>query len=389
MKFQGKKRIIPHVLIAIPCLLTGGTEMQTLSLVRILISGGYKVTVCCYYEHEETMCRLFQESGAEVILLGLDKSKGLFHLIRNLKAVFHKNRPDIVHVQYMAPGLAPIIAARLSRIRTVFATVHQPGRVYGLKAKLLLRFGALLCNAFFCVSQSAEKSWFGTGEIFDPENINRSRKHFTIYNTVDTGRFVIPSDSLQVHKLKNMLHTDGHPVIGMAARLREEKGQAHLLNAMPDIIKSIPDAVLLMVGDGPDRIKLQAIAENLGIAGHVIWAGNINHEQIPLFYAVMDVAAVPSMFEGFGLTAAEAMAAGLPVVASDVDGLREVVDHGKTGYLFPAGNSKSLAGYIKELISDTDKCMLMGKAGQKRAEQYFSMEGFAMSMLSAYNSLKS
>ena len=117
-----------QVLICIPMLLVGGTEMQSLNLVRVLVSNGYQVTVCCYYEHEELMVSGFRSTGAKVILMNLKRSGGLFNLIRELMKLFRSSQPNIVHVQYVAPGLIPIIAAKLSGLRTVFSTVHQPGR---------------------------------------------------------------------------------------------------------------------------------------------------------------------------------------------------------------------------------------------------------------------
>ena len=87
------------VLIAIPCLLSGGTEIQTLTLVRVLAADGYRVSVCCYYEHDEKMVSSFQNAGAEVLLMKLDRSHGLFYLARNLITVFNRIKPDYVHVQ--------------------------------------------------------------------------------------------------------------------------------------------------------------------------------------------------------------------------------------------------------------------------------------------------
>ena len=132
-------------------LLVGGTEIQTFNLVKVLVSEGYHVSVSCYYEYDETMVSTFRSAGAKVILMELERSDGMLSLFCKLRVLFKEIKPDIVHVQYVAPGLVPILAAKLGGIRAIFATVHQPGRPYGMKAKLLLRLGACLSTAFFCV----------------------------------------------------------------------------------------------------------------------------------------------------------------------------------------------------------------------------------------------
>lgn len=377
----------PKVLIAIPVLLVGGTEVQTLNLVRVLKSNGYHITVCCYYEYDETMVSAFRSEGANVILMGLKRSDGLLPLIRKLRTVFLKIQPKIVHVQYIAPGLIPILAARLSGVRTIFATVHQPGHPYGMKAKLLIRLGACLSTAFFCVSKSVEESWFGNSKVFNPQYVNRKRKHYTICNAVDSSIINQAVSSIDCNSIRKSLGLDGHSVIGVVGRLGSEKGHLILLDAMAEVAKMIPEVKLLVVGDGPDRAKLNERAKNLGIFDHILWLGVKEQSEVFDLYSVMDVVVAPSLFEGFGLTAAEAMAAGRPVVASAVDGLNEIIEDNVTGYLFPAGDSKRLARDIIRLLSNHEKSKVMGAKGRKRISDLFSFETSSKSWLAAYKEL--
>jgi glycosyltransferase involved in cell wall biosynthesis len=372
------------VLIAIPCLLRGGTEIQTLNLVSILVGGGYRVTVCCYYEFIEEMVVEFRRIGTEVILMKLKRSDGLLRLIWRLRRLLNKLGPDIIHVQYLAPGLIPIISTRLAGVSTIFATVHQPGTAYGWKEKLLLRSAARLCTAFFCVSQSAEKSWFGDSALWSADLAKNGRKHFTIYNGVDCERIRATVDSVDANDLKSSLGIVGRPVVGVVGRLRKEKGHAWLLETMAEVVRLIPDVVLLVVGDGPDREGLKQKAENLGISRNVIWMGEKPIDEVYRLYSAMDVVAVPSLFEGFGLTAAEAMAAGRPVIASDVDGLREVVEDGITGIITPLGDSKALAGSLTKLLENPELRDEMGQRGHEVVEKKFSLERFQKVILSAY-----
>jgi L-malate glycosyltransferase len=376
---RGKK-----VIISIPVLLIGGTEIQTLVLVRVLADAGYDVTVCCYHENDPEMVSLMKQAGSEVILMNEDRSAGAISLVLKLGKLFKALNPDIVHVQYIAPGFLPVVAARLAGIKTIFATVHQPGRAYGRKEHLLLRTAARLCSVFFCNSRAVEESWFGDSRIFSTAMPDRKRRHYTIYNAVDTDTITGKISETDTRALKDSLGVSGRPVLGVVGRLRAEKGQAFLLEAMPDVIRAVPDARLLMVGDGPDMASLQAQGKMLGIDENIVWAGLKSTDDVYCLYGVMDVVAVPSIFEGFGLVAAEAMAAGKPVVASNVDGLAELVEDGETGLLVPPGDSAMLAKAIIALFDKPDMAKSMGQKGYTKIKEGFAPEGFSRAIINAY-----
>jgi glycosyltransferase involved in cell wall biosynthesis len=377
----------PHdhccVLITIPVLLVGGTEMQTLNLVRTLVDNGYRVTVCCYYDHGDSMVAAMEAAGARVVLLDMVSSTGLWCLFRKLTRFFAEQHPDIVHVQYIAPALIPILAARLARIPTIFATVHQPGSTYGLKAKLLLRTAAQLCSAFFCNSLAVERSWFGSAALFDPQHTHRHR-HCTIYNSVDVERIATSAANSDRTMLRATLNIGDPPVVGIVGRLRWEKGQGVLLEAMVTVVRQIPSVLLLMVGDGPDREGLQRQSERLGIVDNVRWLGQQTTEELFRLYSIMDVVAVPSIFEGFGLVAAEAMAAGLPVVATAVDGLTEIIIDQETGRLVPPQDADALAAALIQLLTSPEAATGMGQKGQQRVGAHFSLQRFSENTLAAY-----
>ena len=373
------------VLIAIPVLFVGGTEIHTLNLVKALGSAGHHVSICCYYDHDSSMVSKFKDEGGEVFLLRLQPSDGLFVLLVKLIALLKKIKPDIVHVQYIAPGLIPIMAAKLAGIKRVFATVHQPGRIYQWKHKMFMRIAAHLCDAFLCNSRSVEESWFGNSHVFDPEKINSKRKHFTVYNGIDIERIARIGKEVDKEKIKDRLGIREKKIIGVVGRLRKEKGQAILLESMKTVLQELPDTVLVVVGDGPDRLDLEEMARTLGIDNHVKWLGQKSHDEVLRLYSIMDMVVVPSVFEGFGLTAAEAMAAGKPVVASDVDGLSEIVQDGVSGLLVPPGDSKALAHAVLALLTNPAKGASMGNLGWKVVGDFFSLVRFRSYILAAFN----
>jgi glycosyltransferase involved in cell wall biosynthesis len=378
---ESKKR---SIIIAIPMLLIGGTEIQTIRLVRVLISANYQVRVCCYYEYNPIIVSMLEDAGAEVILMDIKRYEGMLLLISRLRAIFRNLKPDVVHVQYVAPGLLPVIAARFAYVKAVFATVHQPGRVYGWKEKIFLRTAARLCTVFFCNSKAVEESWFGDSEIFNPEKEHKNRKHFTIYNAVDVDHIEKIIQDSDPQKIRNDLGLNDKAVIGVVGRLRREKGQDILLEAMPEIIRAVPNVNLLVIGDGPDRMSLELRAKSLGLESNILWLGQKAPNEVFQLYSIMDVVAVPSRFEGFGLSAAEAMAARIPVVASAVDGLMEVIEDGVSGWLFPVGESKKLVLALVDLLSNKQKAIDIANRGKENIRKKFSMENFTSSTISVY-----
>lgn len=379
-----------RVVIALPVLLLGGTENQVLSLIKALCRIDYRVLVCCYFEHDPRVAALFTAAGATVRLLGLDRARydgsprALLRLMLVLYGVFGRERPQIVHVQYLAPGFFPILAARLARVPRVFATVHIAGRsAYGKKAALLVKAAALLCDRFISVSRGVERFWFGSDHLLDPGARPLTRR-ITVYNGVDVAAIAQTIDALVPEAVKAQYGCAGREVVGIVGRLALQKGHDTLLRAMAGVTEQRPGVVLLVVGDGPERAALQELARRQGLDQRVIWLGAVDPAETIRLYAAMDLLAMPSRFEGFGLTAVEAMAAGLPVVASAVEGLAEIVRDGETGYLVPAADPARLALKIGQLLDSRALRRSMGCAGRARAGALFSRVRFEQCMQAVY-----
>ena len=129
------------------------------------------------------------------------------------------------------------------------------------------------------------------------------------------------------------------------------------------------DARLVLVGDGPEYGRTRELVEKLGLDDMVRYVGVVD-DVVPLL-AAADLLLLPSETESFGLVALEAMASGVPVVASDVGGLPEVVEHGVTGFLAPVGDVDAMAGYCVQILADCDKAAVYGAAARKRAAEKF------------------
>ena len=355
---------MPTILITIPCLLTGGTEYQTINLIRALKGAGHRVITACYYEYNHDMVALFESFGSEVVLFSQEGSsrpkrlKEILFILKNFRQVVSSYKPDIVHVQYMAPGAIPIFAARLAGVKKVLATVHQPHtESHGIFSKIMLRISAWFCSVFIVVSKNAEFSWFGTSSLFDEHNnLSQQSSHFTVYNAIDIIRIQALALQVDTNKEKEVQHIESKSfVFGAVSRLRAEKGIDLLIEAFSSMVVENHDLHLHIVGNGPDEQKLKDMVTQLNIVDNVTFFGEASWEIAMKQMALMDVVVVPSRFEGFGLSAAEAMAMGKPVIASNVFGLKEVVIDGQTGLLFENGNSNDLYLQLHTLYTDKSR----------------------------------
>jgi glycosyltransferase involved in cell wall biosynthesis len=360
-----------------------------------LVDGGYEVTVCVYFEYDPGMVEAIRCTGAAVKLLGLRRSgkrwdlPAMWHLARAFAAVVGEVHPYFVHVQYMTPGVVPLLTARLLGVPRVLATIHVPASEYGRRRWWPRILADRLCDAFLCVSRCVEESFFGNSTLFEPSSLCRGKKHFTIWNCVDLEEV----DRLQARssagELRESLGLAGCKVIGMVSRLSPEKGAHHLLAAMAELVAVMPAVKLLIVGDGPQRESLHHQAVELGIERHIVWTGMLLRTEALLHMDLADVVVMPSQWEeGFGLTAIEAMAFGKPVVASNTGGLREVLTDGQDGILTPVGNSRELANAIITILTDATACGRMGRAARQNVEERFSLERFAERHRQLYGALE-
>ncbi len=368
------------ILITIPCLLHGGTEYQTLQLVNVLHGAGYHPVVLVLFEYDSVMVEQMGEAGAEVRLMtpsGL-RPTGLLRigiaLFNGLRSTLQEVHPRVVHVQYMTPAVLLMGVLKLLGVKSILATVHTPAHIYSHKwiVRLISRYAT---KSFLTVSRSAEVGFFG-GEpaLFSLEAFERGRRHFTLYNGITLPPLPSP-------------HWRPPLTLGVVSRLSYEKGIDILLEAMPKVLREIPTARLLIVGEGRERKRLEALADALGICASIHWVGLQPKAKLIHYYGQMNIVIVPSRFEGFGLTALEAMSLGIPVIVSAVDGLQEVVELGVSGVCFTPEDSASLAQAITTLGVDRSRRQRLGVAGRERVASHFSLARYQEATLTLYRML--
>lgn len=185
---------------------------------------------------------------------------------------------------------------------------------------------------------------------------------------IDVDHFS-PQDSTQLRK---ELHLENKRVIVSVGRLVHRKGQDHLIQAMPEILKSVPDAHLLMVGQGPYLSHLKKLVENLDLIDHVRFIGRIQYAQLPQYICAGDIFAMPSRsrffgleVEGLGIVYLEASACGLPVIAGSSGGAPDAVIDGVTGIVVDGENNQEIAVAAIKLLQDLAGSKAMGLAGRE------------------------
>ncbi len=156
----------------------------------------------------------------------------------------------------------------------------------------------------------------------------------------------------------------------------QPKGIDTVIRALPDLLRQFPDLVYVIVGDGPDRARLQALADQLGVRGSVCFRGFVPEEELRQEFARCWLYVMPSAKEGFGFVFIEAMAYGKPVVAARATAIPEVVEHGRTGLLVEPGNAPQLAEAIAELLRDGVLRQQMGAAGRETVRQRYTFDAF-------------
>jgi len=181
-------------------------------------------------------------------------------------------------------------------------------------------------------------------------------------------------------------HREERPevVVGAVARLSKEKGLHYLLEAFAAVAGHHPQARLVLAGEGPERKRLERLAARLSLGERVRFLGEVPHEQVPEVLQGLDVFAMPSTYEGFGVAALEAEAMEVPAVASRIHGIPDVVVDGETGLLVPPRDRQALAAAMERLVTDGDLRRRLGQAGRALVAEHYSWEENTAQMEALY-----
>ncbi|MFE9018952.1 glycosyltransferase [Streptomyces sp. NPDC007808] len=332
----------PHILhVAQP--VEGGVARVVTDLAAAQLAAGLRVTVAC--PEGGALTGALRALGCPVLRWDATRSPGprLPREVGRLGRLVREVRPDLVHAHSAKAGLAVRLA-----VRGGLPTVFQPHAwsfeaADGLVGRLALgweRFGARWATRVVCVSEAERR----TGERHGIAAAWR-----VVPNGVDTGRFRPDGSGVR---------SGAGPLVVCVGRLCRQKGQDVLLAAWPEVVRRVPGARLVLVGDGPDGERLRS-----GAPASVEFAGAIS-DTAP-WYRAADVVVLPSRWEGMALAPLEAMACARPVVVTDVDGARESLPPGHApSCLVPPEDPAALAGALTALLRDEPLRASLGARGR-------------------------
>ena len=345
---HGQRRLrICHVIYRLG---TGGLENGLVNLINRMDPARFTHQIACV----DRATDFSQRIGRPVEIVELGKRPGLeVAFYARAWRSFRRLRPDVVHTRNTA-GLDCILPARLAGVRVVLHGEH--GRTAGdpegrnRRHNLLRRLNAPLVSGFTAVSADLA-SWL-TATVGIP-----AHKVRVLMNGVDTGRFR-PGPVDRAALLPEV--PPGAVVVGTVGRLDPVKGHTHLIDAVARLDASLH---LVIVGDGPERPRIERAVSAAAIGDRVHLLGE--RADIPVLLRAFDLFCLPSLAEGISNTLLEAMATGLPVVATAVGGNPELVARDETGLLVPAGDPDALATALGGLVAEPALRRRLGAGGAR------------------------
>jgi glycosyltransferase involved in cell wall biosynthesis len=228
----------------------------------------------------------------------------------------------------------------------------------------LYSLGARGVNRLIAVSEEVKASITKTLPAIPQKKI------IAICNSVDVQRYSKHSERTALRHELGL--GEQQRVAAVVATFKEQKGHRFLLDALQEVVRQFPDLKVLFAGDGELRTALQAQSLELHLENNVLFLGN--RDDIPNLLAASDYFILPSLWEGLPMALIEAMASGLPVIATRVSGTSQVMIHGETGLLVSPGDAKELERAMLDLLSNPDMAVKMGKAARSRVESHFSAQ---------------
>ena len=372
----------PLVLHVIHHLVIGGMENGLVNLINHMPPDRYAHAIACVEDFSSFRNRITRP-GVEVFALRRSQI-GVWGLRRALYRLCRKVKPTIVHTRNLS-GLDALLPAFLAGV---------PHRVHGehgwdisdlhgtqRRSTWLRQLHSPLVDRYVAVSRHIE-SFLNTRVGVRPARIAQ------IHNGVDTRRFT-PGTTRARLELPPSFHREGVVIIGTVGRLQSVKDQATLIRAFAQLAVRNPavaeSARLLVIGDGPLKAELMQLAAALAVVDRVHFTGAL--DDVPSALASLDLFVLPSLNEGISNTILEAMATGLPVVASAVGGNVELVDAGVTGRLFAARDVDALASLLCEYVADPALRDAHGRCARQSALDRFSLESMVSRYAELYDTL--
>lgn len=357
-----------NLLFVVLSLNVGGLERMVIELIQGLHRKRHKIVICCL-EEPGSLAHHLVDLGIEVI--HLSKPPGIKLAVAwKIAALARARAIHLIHTHNSGPHFYGALAARLTA-RPVVHTKHGRNQPHDRSRVLLNRLAAAMSNTVVTVSADALEL---SAQL---EKVPR-KKLRVIPNGLDLSPYIATDRQQRLAPLRR-----GEINIGHVGRLSVEKNQAMLLRVFQRFVVDYPRASLHLVGDGPERAALERLAAQLALTARVRFWGYRSDVMAAL--AEFDWFALSSLTEGMPLAVIEAMATGMPIVATDVGGLREMIHDGQSGLLVPAADEARMLQCWQELARAPERTLAMGASARRQAQEEYGLER----MLARYEALYS
>ena len=369
-----------RVLYLIDSLGPGGAEHLLAASLPFLRRAGVVPSVVALQEQQgNPVAARIEAQGIPVCELGIRRlrQRGAYARVRD---TIRAAAPDVVHTQLEFSAVLGIPAARRLGLPTI-ATLHTldepPPRSRLALHFRLMAWALRRARRVIAVSEITRRHYLDRARL-------RPERVMTIHNGIDPSAFQAPPGERDAARRELGLDASA-PVLVTVAVQREPKGIQHMLAALPEVAAAFPAVRYLLVGDGPHRRALEGLAARLGVADRVVFAGA--RDDVPRLLAVADLFVLPSLTEALPTVVAEAMAAGLPIVATTVGGIPEMVGHGEAALLVPPSDPAALAAAVCRLLANPRQAAAMGRAGRRVVAARFDIRAQAKALADDYRAL--
>ena len=313
--------------------------------------------VYCGLKEPDPGSRMLETEGLELVYLNHGKySPANF---RGIMDVIRSRHIDLLHLH----GYSSANFGRLAAWRTgIPAVLHEHAALKVRPHQFVMDFLLRRLTDHAIVVSRSVREFAVTGRSIPPERIS------VIYNSVDLDRFK-PVSRAAIRAFRDQFHVPaGHRLVGTVTRLRQEKGNRYLLQAVPAVLSRFPQTTFLLIGDGPEMEALRQLAHHLSIENRVTFTGF--YQDIPLALGALDVKVMPSLTEGSPYALIEAMAAGRAIVATRVGGIAEMMTHEEDCLLVPPRDPEGLAEGIGRVLADTGLAIRLGEEAKRRSRRF-------------------
>ena len=357
----------------------GGSELNAVRTAELLDRKRFDLRVVCFNGDGPLTAR-YAAMGVPVVTMPLDSLYGRRMLSSGWRfsRYLKDERIRVVHAHDMYSNVFTAPWARLARVPVVIASRRWWHSLPNAKLQLGNRMAFQMATAVLANSPQVARSVVETDGV--PEE-----RVWTVTNFVDDRAFdVLPAEQRQANRSAWGI-PEKSLVIGCVARLVPVKDHATLIHAFSDLRETIPAAHLVLIGDGESRPSLEALAMTSGVAGHITFAGELrggeNHHRN------FDVSVLCSHSEGFPNSLVEAMAAGVPIVATRVGGIVDAVSDGDNGVLVPVESRAELTGALRRLAADATLRERMGTTGRAMARERYTAREAVRALGGMYDTL--